>query len=366
MAKRDYYEILGISRDATEDDIKKAYRKLALKHHPDRNPESKEAEEKFKEASEAYQVLSDPQKRATYDQFGHVEGVGQGFSGFGSRGFPDLSEIFGDMFGDAFGGRRRNSGGPSPQAGADLRYDMLVSFEEAVKGVTKPIRIARREACSECGGNGAAGGTALKTCPTCQGQGQVNISQGFFSLSRTCSQCGGMGQTIKKPCSRCKGDGRIRVERNIDVKIPGGVATGSSLRLSGEGEAGLFHGPRGDLYIVIKVKRHEIFSREENDIVCEVPISFSVAALGGEIEVPTLDGKMKLKISPGTQSGHTFRQKGKGFPDLHGYGHGNLLIHLKVDVPVKLTEKEKELIQELAHLRGEKVSKGKKFFDKFR
>jgi len=365
LAKRDYYEVLGVDRNATEEDIKKIYRKLALKYHPDRNPGSKEAEEKFKEILEAYQVLSDPQKRATYDQFGHVEGAGAGFGGFG-RGFPDLSEIFGDMFGDVFGERRRGPAGPSPQHGADFRYDLLVTFEEAVKGVKKSIRIARREACSECGGNGAAGGTALKTCPTCQGRGQINISQGFFSISRTCNQCGGMGKTIEKTCSRCKGDGRIKVERNIDVKIPGGVDTGSSLRLSGEGEAGLFGGPRGDLYIVIKVKRHEFFSREENDIVCEVPINFAVAALGGEIEVPTLDGKMKLKILPGTQSGHTFRQKGKGFPDLRGYGRGNLLIHLRVDVPTKLTEKEKELIQEFARLRGEKVSKGKNFFDKFR
>ncbi len=365
MAKQDYYEVLGVDRNVTEEDIKKVYRKLALKYHPDRNPGDKKSEEKFKEILEAYQVLSDPQKRATYDQFGHVEGVGSGFGGFG-RGFPDLSEIFGDMFGDVFGERRRGSGGPSPQHGADLRYDMLISFEEAVKGVQKPIRIARSEACSECGGNGAAGGTALKTCPACHGSGQVNISQGFFSFSRTCSQCGGMGRTIGKPCPRCKGDGRVKVERNIDVKIPGGVATGSSLRLSGEGEAGLFGGPRGDLYIVIKVKRHEIFSREENDIVCEIPINFTVAVLGGEIEVPTLDGKMKLKILPGTQSGHVFRQKGKGFPDLQGYGRGNLLIHLRVDVPTRLTEKEQELIRELARIRGEKISKGKKFFDKFR
>lgn len=361
MAKRDYYEILGVKRDATEEEIKKAYRKLALKYHPDRNPGSKEAEEKFKEATEAYQVLSDPQKRATYDQFGHVEGVGTGFGGFGG-GFPDLSEIFGDVFGDFFGERRRGPGGPPPQAGADLRYDLLISFEEAVKGVEKQIRITRREVCSGCGGNGAEGGTALRTCPTCHGSGQISISQGFFSFTRTCNRCGGMGRSVEKTCSRCRGSGRVKVERNINVKIPAGVDTGSSLRLSGEGEAGLFGGPRGDLYIVIKVKRHEFFSREGNDIVCEVPISFAVASLGGEIEVPTLEGKLKLRIPPGTQSGHVFRQKGKGFPDLHKYGKGNLLIYIKVVVPTDLTEKEKELIRELARLRGEKVSSPRKFF----
>ncbi len=364
MAKRDYYEILGVDRNATEEEIKKAYRKLALKYHPDRNPGSKEAEEKFKEASEAYQVLSDPQKRATYDQFGHVEGLGAGFGGFG-RGFPDLSEIFGDVFGDFLGEKRRGPAGPSPEAGADLRYDLLVNFEEAVKGVEKEIRVNRREVCSQCGGNGAEAGTALKTCPTCNGRGQVSTSQGFFSFTRTCSRCGGMGQSVEKVCSRCRGSGRVKIERNISVNIPAGVETGSSLRLSGEGEAGLFGGPRGDLYIVIKVKRHELFSREGNDIVCEIPISFATACLGGEIDVPTLDGELKLKIPPGTQSGQVFRQRGKGFSDLHGHGKGDLLIHLRVDVPTHLSEKEKELIRQLAELRGEKASK-KKFFEKFK
>jgi molecular chaperone DnaJ len=365
MAKRDYYELLGVERNATEEDIKKAYRKLALKYHPDRNPGLKEAEEKFKEISEAYQVLSDPQKRATYDQFGHVEGVGTGFGGFG-RGFPDLSEIFGDVFGDFFGETRRGGGGPQPEPGSDLRYDLLVNFEEAVKGCEKSIHITRQEVCSGCDGNGAESGSALKNCPTCHGRGEVRTTQGFFSISRTCSRCGGMGKIVERPCPRCKGNGRVKVERNISVKIPSGVETGSSLRLSGEGEAGLFGGPRGDLYIVIKVKKHEFFSREGNDIVCTVPVSFSIACLGGEIDVPTLDGKMKLKIPPGTQSGQVFRQKGKGFSDLRGYGKGDMLIHLKVEVPTKLSERERELIQELAKIRGEDVSKGKSFFDKFK
>ena len=366
MAKRDYYEILGVDRNASEEEIKKAYRKLALQHHPDRNPNSrKESEEKFKEISEAYQALSDPQKRATYDQFGHVEGVGAGFGGFG-RGFPDLNDIFGDVFEDFFGERRRGPAGPAPEAGADHRYDLLVSFEEAARGVEKNIRISRREVCPECRGNGAAGGTSLKTCATCHGRGQTSVSQGFFSLTRTCSRCGGLGQIIEKLCGHCKGSGRIKIERNISVKIPAGVDTGSSLRLSGEGEAGLFGGPRGDLYIVIKVKRHDFFSRAGNDIVCEVPISFVTAALGGEIDVPTLDGKMKLKIPAGTQSGHVFRQKGKGFPDLHDYGRGDAVIRLSVEVPTHLSEQEKQLLQEFAQLRGEKGAAGRKFFDHFK
>ena len=361
--KKDYYELLGVNRSAGEDEIKKAYRKLALQHHPDRNPDDKQAEEKFKEVSEAYSVLSDPQKRSQYDQFGHAAfGEGGPFSGgfdF-SGGFED---VFGDIFGEFFGGggsRRRGRG-----RGEDLRYNLTLKFEEAVFGVEKKIKIPRHGPCETCRGTGAKAGTAPQTCPTCRGRGQVSFQQGFFSVSRTCSQCHGQGTIIKEPCATCGGAGRVRTMHTLSVKIPAGVDTGSRLKLRSEGETGPVGGVPGDLYVVIQVESHPIFVRDHLDIICDVPISFVQAALGTEIDVPTLDGKVKMKIPSGTQSGKVFRMKSKGIKDVQGLHQGDQHVRVIVETPTRLTAKQKELLKDFAALGGEEVNPlSKGFFDK--
>ncbi len=347
MSKRDYYEVLGVQRNATEAEIKKAFKKLAMKFHPDRNPDNKEAEDKFKEAKEAYDVLSDAQKRAAYDQFGHegVSGMGGGYGagGFGGGG-ASFSDIFGDVFGDIFGGAR--GGGQRVYRGADLRYNLELSLEEAVAGTTVKIRVPTLVACEECGGSGAKKGTSPTTCPTCHGQGQVRMQQGFFSLQQTCPRCHGSGKIISDPCTSCHGEGRVQKQKTLSVKVPAGVDTGDRIRLSGEGEAGENGGPPGDLYVQINVREHAIFKRDGNDLYSEVPISFTTAALGGELDVPTLDGRVKLKVPAESQSGKLFRLRGKGVKSVRGAQVGDLLCKIVVETPVNLTSKQKELLRE--------------------
>jgi molecular chaperone DnaJ len=364
--KKDYYELLGVGRNAGEEEIKKAYRKLALQHHPDRNPGDKRAEEKFKEVSEAYSVLSDGQKRAQYDQFGHAAfGDGGPFGGgfdFSAGGFED---IFGDIFGEFFGagqGRRRGR-----SRGEDLRYNLTLKFEEAVSGVEKKIKIPRHGSCDTCHGSGAKAGTAPQPCPTCRGRGQVSFQQGFFSVSRTCSQCQGQGTIIKDPCATCGGAGRVRTMNTLSVKIPAGVDNGSRLKLRGEGETAPAGGSPGDLYVVIAVEPHSLFVRDHLYILCDVPISFAQAALGAEFDVPTLDGKVKMKIPPGTQSGKIFRLKGKGIKDIQGYHQGDQHVRVVVETPTHLTSKQRELLKEFAAVGGEEVNPmAKGFFDKMK
>lgn len=363
MSKRDYYEVLGVHKNASDTEIKKAFRKQAMQHHPDRNPDNQEAAEKFKEASEAYEVLSDAQKRAKYDQFGHAafEGMGGGPGGFGGQ---DFSDIFGDIFGDFFGGAAGH-GRARASRGADLRYNMTVSFEDAAFGTETSIKIPKTEPCPTCSGTGSKPGTQPKTCPQCRGTGQTQFRQGFFSISRTCNACRGEGRIITDPCTECRGRKYIEREKTLSVKIPAGVETGSRLRLTGEGEPGMMGGPPGDLYIVIGVREHPIFVREGDDIHCEVPISFVTAALGGEIEVPTLVEKATLKIPAGAQTGKVFRLKGKGIANVRGYGIGDELVTVLVETPTNLTARQKELLAEFAKLSGEDahpMSKG--FFDK--
>lgn len=362
--KRDYYEVLGVSRSANAEDIKKAYRRLALKHHPDRNPGNKAAEEQFKEASEAYQVLSDPDRRSQYDRFGHAAfEQGAGFGGFDFRatGFEDLfSDIFGDFFGA--GGRR---GRPRARRGEDLRYDLEISFEEAVFGAEKTIEVPRLVACAKCAGLGTRDGTPRETCGTCGGAGQVRYQQGLFSIAKTCGQCRGEGTITRDPCPACDGDGVTRTQQKLSVRIPPGVDSDSRLKLRGEGGAGQSGGPAGDLYVVLLVREHPLFSRTGNDITLDVPVSFTQAALGAELEVPTLHGKVKLKVSPGTQSGSVFRLKGKGVPDVRGYGQGDELVRVVIETPKKLTSRQRELLQEFARVSGEEVHPlSKTFFDK--
>ncbi len=352
MTKRCYYEILSVSRNATEEEIKKSYRRLAMQYHPDRNPGNREAEEKFKEAAEAYEVLSDPQKREIYDQYGHEGLSSSGFRGF--SGFEDIFSSFGDVFGDIFGftnGRSRSR--TAARAGADLRYDLELTFMEAAFGLTKDITIEKLERCHECNGSGSAPGTTPEVCSRCRGRGQVTQSSGFFSISTTCPNCRGQGQTITHPCKNCRGGGRERVAKTVQIKIPAGVETGSRLRLRGEGEQGEYGGPNGDLYVFIHVQEHEFFQRSDDDIICRVPISFVQASLGDSIEVPTLTGTEKLKIPRGTQTGKIFRLKGKGIAHLRGFGRGDQLIETVVTIPTNLNKRQEELLREFARISAE-------------
>lgn len=343
MAKRDYYEVLGLARTASEDDVKKAYRRLAMKYHPDRNPGDKDAENQFKEAKEAYEVLSDERKRAAYDQFGHaaVDPASAG-GGFGAGAGASFSDIFGDVFGDIFGAGR--AGGSRTHRGTDLRYNLELNLEDAVHGTTVKIRVPTMVACTTCDGSGAKRGTQPTTCTTCGGHGQVRMQQGFFSLQQTCPRCRGSGRIITNPCPTCNGVGRVQEYKTLSVKIPAGVDSGDRIRLAGEGEAGENGGPPGDLYVHVRVKPHPIFTREDNHLYCEVPISFGTAVLGGELDVPTLDGRVKLKIPPETQSGKVFRMRGKGVRSVHGGEVGDLLCRVAVETPVNLTRKQKDLL----------------------
>ncbi|MGD2119785.1 MAG: molecular chaperone DnaJ [Chromatiales bacterium] len=346
MSKRDYYEVLGVNKNASAAELKKAYRQAAMKHHPDRNTgdQAADAESKFKEAKEAYEVLSDEQKRAAYDQFGHA-GVdpSMGGGGFGG-GHGNFSDIFGDVFGDIFGGGR--GGGSRVNRGADLRYNLEMTLEDAVNGKSVKIRVPTFVTCSTCNGTGAKKGSSPQTCGTCHGQGQVRMQQGFFSVQQTCPTCRGKGTVIKDPCNTCHGQGRVQEHKTLSVKVPPGVDTGDRIRLAGEGEAGENGGPAGDLYVQINVKQHDIFTREGEHLFCEVPIPFTAAALGGEMEVPTLDGKVKLKIPAGTQSGKMFRMRGKGVKPIRSSVPGDLLCRVVVETPINLTERQKELLQQ--------------------
>lgn len=362
MAKRDYYEVLGIDRSADEDAVKKAFRKLALKYHPDRNPGDQQAEAKFREASEAYKVLSDATQRAKYDRFGHAafDSAAAGFD-FSASGFEDIfSDIFGEFFGAA--GGRRSAGGR--RRGEDLSYSLEVDFEEAAFGCDKTISIPRSVQCDDCHGTGGRGGKAPTKCPACRGAGQVRFQQGFFSIAKTCGQCNGRGQIVKDPCATCSGAGRVRRQHSLQVKVPAGVDSGTRLKLRGEGEVAA--GGTGDLYVVVAVRDHAVFHREGNDILCEVMVGFAQVALGAEIEVPTLEGSVRLKIPSGTQSGSVFRLRGRGVPDLHGYGRGDQRIRVMVDTPKKLTPRQRELLEELAQLSGQEAQPAKGFFDKVR
>lgn len=348
MSKRDYYEVLGVDKGASDQDIKKAYRRMAMKFHPDRNPGDKAAEESFKEVNEAFEVLSDSQKKAAYDQYGHA-GVDPSMGGMGGAGGfagGNFGDIFGDVFGDIFGaggGRSRSS----VQRGADLRYQLELSLEEAVRGVSKKIRIPTLVSCTNCDGTGAKKGTHPITCNTCGGVGQVRMQQGFFAMQQTCPDCRGTGKVIKDPCEVCRGEGRVQEYKTLSVKIPPGVDSGDRIRLAGEGEAGVNGGPSGDLYVQIGVAEHQIFQREGKDLFCEVPITFVDAALGGELEVPTLEGRVKLKIPPETQTGKLFRLRGKGVVPVRGGSAGDLMCRVVVETPVKLTERQRELLKEL-------------------
>ena len=346
MAKKDYYDVLGLNRDASEEDIKKSYRKLAMKWHPDRNPDNPKAEEHFKEAKEAYEILSDGQRRAAYDQFGHagVDASAAAGAGAAGAGFGGFADAFGDIFGDIFGGGR---GRTSVYRGADLRYNLEISLEDAARGTETRIRIPTMEECGTCHGSGAKPGTSPTTCPTCQGHGQVRMQQGFFSIQQTCPRCHGSGKIVASPCATCSGAGRVKQHKTLSVKIPAGVDEGDRIRLSGEGEAGVNGGPPGDLYVVIHLKPHPVFSRDHNDLHCEMPISFTAAALGGDIEIPTLDGYAKIKIPPGTQAAQMFRLRGKGIKGVRSSSHGDLICHVAVETPVNLTARQKELLQEL-------------------
>lgn len=354
MSKRDYYAILDVTRSASDQEIKSSYRKLALKYHPDRNPGDKKAEEKFKEAAEAYAILSDADKRARYDRFGHA-GVGGGAQGFDPSQFTGFEDIFGglgDIFG--FGGGSRRAG---PQRGADLRYDLEIKFEQAAKGVETNIQIPRHETCESCKGNGAAPGTTPDTCPQCRGAGQLRYQQGFFTVARTCSQCRGAGKVISKPCPDCKGAGTIEQQRKLTVKIPAGIATGQRLRLTGEGEAGTLGGPPGDLYVVIYVREHAFFQRDGNNLHCTVPLPFTTLALGSEIKVQGIDEEETVKIPEGTQPGTTFRLRGKGMPDVSGRGKGDILVTVQGITPKRLTKEQKKLLEQLAATMPEQKAK---------
>ena len=348
MAKRDYYDVLGVAKNASEDDIKKAYRKLAMKYHPDRNQgdEAKKAEEKFKEVKEAYEILSEPQKRAAYDQYGHA-GVDPSMGrGPGPEGFGGFAEAFGDIFGDIFGGGRR-SGGQQIYRGADLSYAMEITLEEAAGGKDAQIRIPSWDNCETCKGSGAKPGTSAKTCPSCNGSGAVHLRQGFFSIQQTCPHCRGSGKIIPEPCASCNGAGKIKRQKTLEVKIPAGINEGMRIRSAGNGEPGTNGGPPGDLYIEIRIKPHEVFERDGDDLHCSVPVGLTTAALGGSIEVPTLAGKAEIDLPEGTQHGKTFRLRGKGIKGIRSSYPGDLYCHVSVETPVKLTEHQRKLLREL-------------------
>jgi molecular chaperone DnaJ len=372
MAKKDFYKVLGIEKNASDDDIKKAYRKLAMKYHPDRNPGDKAAEEHFKEAKEAYEILSEPQKRAAYDQYGHAgvdpqSGMGAGGAGFAGGNFGDaFGDIFGEIFGGGRGGGRQRA--DAPFRGSDLRYNLEITLEEAARGTTTKLRIPTTETCDVCDGSGTEKGHDPETCPTCKGAGVVRMSQGFFSVQQTCPQCRGTGKIIKHPCKACHGAGVKKTAKTLEVKIPAGVDTDDRVRLSGEGETGTNGGPPGDLYVVVQIKPHSVFQRDGADLHCEMPISFSTAALGGELEIPTLDGRAKLKIPGETQSGQVFRLKNKGIRPVRGSITGDLYCHVQVETPVNITSRQKELLREFEEIRAKNASKQSPkeagFFDK--
>lgn len=380
--KRDYYEILGVKKSASLDEIRKAYREMALRFHPDRVPheQKKEAEEKFKEVSEAYAVLSDAQKRALYDQYGHsgidqkyaYEDIFKGadfssvFRDMGDFGFGGgvFDEIFSDLGFDILGGRRRSGSGSRPRRGRDLQIAVNITLEEAQKGAERTVTVPRYEVCPACSGSGAKPGTKKSTCPQCKGSGRTVVSSGFFQLAQACQRCGGEGAIIQTPCAECRGEGRVKETKKLKVTIPAGVDTGSHLRMRGEGEAG--SAGRGDLYVIIEVSPHPVFQRHDNDIITEVTVSLSRAVLGGEIGVPTLDGKVSMRIPPGTQSGKIFRLRGKGIPDVHGRGEGDELVRVDVEIPVKLTSEQRRIIEEFAKASGEKVDSRENFTDKIK
>jgi molecular chaperone DnaJ len=368
VAKRDYYEVLGVARNADEAELKKAYRKLALAHHPDRNPDDPAAEDRFKEASEAYAVLSDPEKRLAYDRFGF-----QAVGGGGPGGFPDFGDlgsfgdVFNDLFGDLFGGRAGGRRQGRGQRGADLRYNLEIELHGVLEGIEVQIKIPKMRACETCRGNGARSGTSPEVCSRCRGSGQVVLQQGFFRISRPCDACAGAGEIVRERCPDCRGAGRIEGQQNVKVRVPPGVDDGTRLRLTGEGEAGVAGGPAGDLYVVIAMKPHPLFTRDGQDLHCEVPISFTQAALGAEIEVPTLEGKLSQRIAEGAQSGKTIRLRGQGLPSLRSATRGDQHLHLFVEVPTKLNKRQRELLAEFAEESGSEVTPvTKSFLDKLR
>jgi molecular chaperone DnaJ len=359
---KDYYQILGVGREATQEELKKAFRQLALKFHPDRNQGNKDAEEKFKEINEAYSCLSDTEKRAHYDRFGTTEGLGAGPGfGYGAQFSDVFDDLFGDLFGAFTGGRR-----PRPAKGADLRYNLDITLEEAAFGVEKVIRVPRWQSCEVCAGSGAEPGHPPATCQGCKGTGHVRFQQGFFSVSKTCGKCQGAGRVITHPCTRCAGEGRTKIHRELSVKVPAGVDTGSRLRLNGEGDPGALGGPPGDLYVVLTVADHPLFIRDGLEIHCQMPVSFTKAVFGGEIEVPTLDGSTKLKIPAGTQSGRSFSLRGKGMPRLGSHHRGSQVVTVYVDVPKKLTPRQRELLEEFATISGEAHDEEKGFKERLK
>jgi molecular chaperone DnaJ len=366
--KMDYYEVLQVERTATDTELKAAYRKLAMQYHPDRNPNNPEAEEKFKACSEAYQVLSDPDKRAAYDRFGHA-----GVNGAGAAGNPfaggfahgDLNDIFGDLFGEMFNMGGRTGRASRAQRGRDLKYDLRIEFEEAVFGVEREIKIRRAEACSDCSGTGSEGSRQPETCQQCGGRGQIRTQQGFFSVARTCAVCSGTGSVIRNPCRTCHGDARVQREHTIMVKVPAGIETETRIRYSGEGDAGRWGGPAGDLYVVLEVRPHKFFERDGDDLHCSMPLSFPQAALGTELEIETLYGPETLKVPEGTQSGKEFRLRGKGVPHLNSHGRGDLVVEVRVQTPSKLTKQQKELMRQLSETMAiENVPQSRGLFEK--
>lgn len=345
--KRDFYEILGLPKSASDDEIKKSYRKLAMKYHPDRNPDSKESEDKFKEAKEAYEMLSDPQKKAAYDQYGHA---GVDPNGAGGQGFGGFADAFGDIFGDIFGAGGRpgggGRGGPQVYRGADLRYSMDITLEEAARGHETQIRVPSWDKCEPCSGSGAEPGSKVEVCTTCNGQGQVRVAQGFFSMQQTCPKCRGQGQVIPKPCKKCRGEGKIKQQKTLEVKIPAGIEDGMRIRLTGHGEPGVNQGPSGDLYVEVHIKAHSVFERDGDDLHFQMPISFATACLGASVEVPTLAGSASFEVAEGTQTGRTFRLRGKGIKGIRSTIPGDLYVHVQVETPVKLSEQQRQLIKD--------------------